>query len=199
MLPASGCFINPVMVGNRCSSGDYRAGFSCRTDGTPKLRSDKFATIDNTLFPFDLPIVARKKVTAAFDGGPITSNAGVMLLAQAGRRLGIAGQLARVIPDERHASRVAHVLSDILRARTFAIACGYEDADDLDRLRFDPALTDAMGDPRSAFGFACHRVASRISQASAQIHSVDAARRPLRAFPAKAGIHFCRGHRLSPV
>jgi hypothetical protein len=34
---------------------------------------------------------------------------------------------------------------------------------------------------------------------SAQIHSVDAARRPLRAFPAKAGIDFCRGHRLSPV
>jgi hypothetical protein len=34
---------------------------------------------------------------------------------------------------------------------------------------------------------------------SAQIHSVDAARRPLRAFPAKAGIHLCRGHRLSPV
>ena len=138
MLPASGCFINPVMVGNRCSSGDYRAGFSCRTDGTPKLRSDKFATIDDTLFPFDLPIVARKKVTAAFDGGPITSNAGVMLLAQAGRRLGIAGQLARVIPDERHASRVIHVLSDILRARIFAIACGYEDADDLDRLRVAP-------------------------------------------------------------
>jgi hypothetical protein len=49
MLPASGYFINPVMVGNRCSSGDYRAGFSCRTDGTPKLRSDKFATIDDTL------------------------------------------------------------------------------------------------------------------------------------------------------
>ena len=34
---------------------------------------------------------------------------------------------------------------------------------------------------------------------SAQVHSVDAARRPVRAFPAKAGIHFCRGHRLSPV
>jgi hypothetical protein len=31
-------------------------------------------------------------------------------------------------------------LPDILRARIFAIACGYEDADDLDRLRFDPAF-----------------------------------------------------------
>jgi hypothetical protein len=32
-----------------------------------------------------------------------------------------------------------------------------------------------------------------LSGSSAQIQSVDAARRPLRAFPAKAGIHFCRG------
>ena len=40
--------------------------------------------------PFDLPAVARKKVSAAFDGGRITSDGGVMLLAQAERRLAIA-------------------------------------------------------------------------------------------------------------
>jgi Transposase DDE domain group 1 len=68
-----------------------------------------------------------------------------MLLAQAERRLGIADQLARVIPDDRDAVRVTHLLPDILRARIFAIACGYEDADDLDRLRFDPALKLACG------------------------------------------------------
>jgi hypothetical protein len=95
--------------------------------------------------PFDLPAVARKKVSAAFDGGRITSDGGVMLLAQAERRLGIADQLARVIPDERDADRVTHLLPDILRARMFAIACGYEDADDLDRLRFDPAFKLACG------------------------------------------------------
>ena len=91
---------------------------------------------DDIPLPFDLPAVARKKVSAAFDGGRITSDGGVMLLAQAERRLGIADQLARVIPDERDADRVVHLLPDILRARIFAIACGYEDADDLDRLRF---------------------------------------------------------------
>src|SRR5436190_3674611 len=68
-----------------------------------------------------------------------------MLLAQAERRLGIVDKLARVIPDERDADRVVHLLPDILRARIFAIACGYEDADDLDRLRFDPALKLACG------------------------------------------------------
>jgi hypothetical protein len=43
------------------------------------------------------------------------------------------------------------------------------------------------------------RTRKNLVPSSAQIHSVDAARRPLRGFPAKAGIHLCRGHRLSPV
>ena len=87
---------------------------------------------DDNLLPFCFPAVCRKKITAAFDGGRISSDGAVMLLAQAERRLGIADRLARVIPDERDASRVTHLLPDILRARIFAIACGYEDADDLD-------------------------------------------------------------------
>jgi hypothetical protein len=68
-----------------------------------------------------------------------------MLLAQADRRLGIAERLARAIPDGRDPDRITHLLPDILRARIFAIACGYEDADDLDRLRFDPAFKLACG------------------------------------------------------
>ena len=50
-----------------------------------------------------------------------------------------------MIPDARDQDRVTHLLPDILRSRIFAIACGYEDADDLDRLRFDPALKLACG------------------------------------------------------
>jgi Transposase DDE domain group 1 len=44
---------------------------------------------------------SRKEVTAAFDGGRLTSNGGVMLLAMAERRLGLADNLARVFPDRR--------------------------------------------------------------------------------------------------
>jgi Transposase DDE domain group 1 len=100
---------------------------------------------DDSLLPFSFPAVHRKKITAAFDGGRITSDGGVMLLAQAERRLGIAERLAQVIPDRRDQDRVIHLLPDILRARIFAIACGYEDADDLDRLRCDPAFKLACG------------------------------------------------------
>ena len=101
--------------------------------------------IDNSLLPFSLPSVERKKITAAFDGGRISSDGGVMLLALADRRIGIADRLAAEITDRRDPTRVVHALSDILRARILAIACGYEDADDLDRLRSDPALKLACG------------------------------------------------------
>jgi hypothetical protein len=53
---------------------------------------------DDNLLPFSFPAVQRKKITAAFDGGRISSDGGVMLLAQADRRLGIAERLARAIP-----------------------------------------------------------------------------------------------------
>ncbi|MFC3320638.1 IS1380 family transposase [Mesorhizobium cantuariense] len=100
---------------------------------------------DDTLLPFSFPAVGRKKITAAFDGGRITSDGGVMLLAAAERRLHLADRLAAAIQDPRDPARVTHAMADILRARIFAIACGYEDANDLDRLRTDPAFKLACG------------------------------------------------------
>jgi len=92
---------------------------------------------DDTDLLFDLPSVSRKKLSAAFDGGRITSDGGVMLLAQADRRIGIG--------DPRDPALVTHSVASILRARVLAIACGYEDANDLDRLRGDPGFKLACG------------------------------------------------------
>ena len=100
---------------------------------------------DDTIELFGFPAVRRKKVVAGFDGGRITSDGGVMLLAAAERRMGIAQRLASLIADPRNPLLVTHSIPDILRARMLAIACGYEDADDLDYLRTDPALKLACG------------------------------------------------------
>ena len=100
---------------------------------------------DDTGLLFDLPSVSRKKVSAAFDGGRITSDGGVMLLSQADRRIGIVDRIARLIGDPRDLALVTHSVASILRARVLAIACGYEDANDLDRLRGDPGFKLACG------------------------------------------------------
>jgi hypothetical protein len=101
--------------------------------------------LEDKLLPFSFPAVERRKVTAAFDGGRITSDGGVMLLAAAERALGIAERLAPLISDPRNPLLVTHSVADILRARMLAIACGYEDADDLDHLRTDPGFKLACG------------------------------------------------------
>ena len=63
---------------------------------------------DDTVLPFSFPAIARKKVAAAFDGGRITSDGGVMLLAAAERRLGLADRLATMIRDPRAPGRVTN-------------------------------------------------------------------------------------------
>ena len=101
--------------------------------------------LSSTVSPFGFPAIRRKKVTAGFDGGRLTSDGGVMLLSLDERRQGIADRLARLITDPRNPLLVTHSVADILRARILAIACGYEDADDLDHLRSDPGFKLACG------------------------------------------------------
>ena len=75
----------------------------------------------------------------------MTSDGGVMLLAAIETSLGIAARLASLIADPRNPAFVTHSVADILRARMLAIACGYEDGDDLDHLRTDPGFKLACG------------------------------------------------------
>src|SRR6201981_2921259 len=101
--------------------------------------------MDATLLPFDLPSVRRKKLTVDFDGGNQSSDAGLLLLRHAERRLGVCGRLADAMPDRRDAKRIRHEMFEMVMARVSAIACGHEDAIDLDRLRHDPLLKVAVG------------------------------------------------------
>jgi hypothetical protein len=68
---------------------------------------------EDTLLPFSLPSVQRKTVTAAFDGGRMTSDGGVMLLAAIETSLGLAARLAPLIADPRNPALVAHSAADI--------------------------------------------------------------------------------------
>jgi hypothetical protein len=83
----------------------------------------------------------------AFDGGAITSNGGVALLAGADRRRGLAERLAGCFTDLRVTEAVTHALPDLLRQRIFALALGYEDLIDHDALRHDPALAAMLDKP----------------------------------------------------
>lgn len=118
--------------------------------------------VSNSQVPFSFPSICRKKIGAAFDGGRLTSDGGVLLLSAAEKRLGVGARLAACVADPRDPSRVVHELPDILRARMLAIACGYEDADDLDHLRHDPGFKLALDKlPESQVGLCSQPTMSR--------------------------------------
>jgi hypothetical protein len=81
---------------------------------------------------------------AAFDGGRITSDGGLPWLAEAEAALGVCAAFATCIHDWRRGT-VHHPLETLVRQRVFQIACGYEDQDDADTLRYDPLLKLVCG------------------------------------------------------
>ena len=125
---------------------------------------------DDSLVPFDLPSVRRKKVSAAFDGGLISSDGGLVLLRETERSLGLAETLAGCIRDRRNQVQVVHALPAMLRFRMFAIACGYEDADDCDALRANPLFKVAVGKaPESGRDLCSQPTMSRLENAPSRI------------------------------
>jgi len=121
---------------------------------------------DDTLLPFDLPAVCRKKLTVDFDGGTQSSDGGLLLLREAERKLGVCRRLADAMPDRRDRDRVRHAMFEMVMARAAAIACGHEDAIDLDRLRHDPLMKLAVGRcPDSGAALASQSTISRLENA----------------------------------
>ena len=98
-----------------------------------------------TAIPF--ATAGRRQVVADFSGGTITSDAGLLLLRQADRQLGLVEALDAVIPDPHQPDRITHPQRTLLAQRVFAIACGYEDLNDHDDLRTDPLWHTATDHP----------------------------------------------------
>ncbi len=86
-----------------------------------------------------------KALTATFDGGRMSSDGGVVVLREIALRLGLGDVITGPLRDNRDPMRVTHSYGDMALARMIAIAAGYEDCDDLDRLRTDPAFKLACG------------------------------------------------------
>jgi len=90
--------------------------------------------------PLNFAPISGKSVEAKFDGGNVTSDAGVLFLRAVEKGIGLIHRLAEAIHDRRDQRYVDHSLEDLLRQRVFQITQGYEDANDCNDLRGDPAF-----------------------------------------------------------
>jgi Transposase DDE domain group 1 len=86
-----------------------------------------------------------REVVARFDGGPVTSDAGGLLLREVEAKFRFLEQFARCFTDHRDPDLVEHTLTDLLKQRVFGLCLGYEDLIDHDRLRHDALLAVLVG------------------------------------------------------
>jgi Transposase DDE domain group 1 len=96
----------------------------------------------NTL---DFSSLGSKTVHADFQGGRLTTDAGALILGELADRIGLFDALDAAIPDPRHPVFIVHDQRALLAQRITAIALGYEDLNDHQTLRDDPALQVAAG------------------------------------------------------
>jgi hypothetical protein len=93
----------------------------------------------------DFGRLGRRAVEGRFDGGSMTSDAGVMLLGAVDRRLGLLEAASRCIADPRSPLLIKHGIRDMLRQRVYGLALGWEDLNDHGALRQDVAMQTAVG------------------------------------------------------
>ena len=112
--------------------------------------------------PPGLSPVGGKLVVARFDGGCLSSDAGVLVLREIEQRLGVAERLAGCIDDPRAQAQVVHGLAEMIRFRMLIIASGYEDGNDATTMRPDPAFKLAQDVLPSAPDLASQPTLSRL-------------------------------------
>ena len=93
---------------------------------------------------FEFHGLFQRKVKARFDGGKITSDAGVLLLREVEQRTGLVAGLAECFRDHRDARLIEHTVEELLGQRIYGLCLGYEDLNDHDQLRTDPMLAVAV-------------------------------------------------------
>src|SRR3984893_7730201 len=94
---------------------------------------------------FGFAPVEGREVVAAFDGGPITSEAGALLRGTTVRAVGMMERFAACFHDERRQDLIEHEVVTLVGQRVFGIALGYEDLNDHDELRHDPLMAVLAG------------------------------------------------------
>jgi hypothetical protein len=95
--------------------------------------------------PIRFPGVKGRKIEVIFNGQVMTSDGGAMLLRSADTALKLTQKAARSLVDSRRKASCAHSIENLLRQRVYALALGYEDLNDHESLRHDPALQAAVG------------------------------------------------------
>jgi len=93
----------------------------------------------------EIKTLGKRVLTAGFDGGHISSDAGMILLERVEQVVDLIGRAAGCFDDHRAPDLIEHRVGELLRQRVFGLCPGYEDLNDHDELSRDPLLAAVVG------------------------------------------------------
>ncbi len=99
-----------------------------------------------------------RRLLLQFRGSVVTSDAGLLAYRELDDALGLSAMAGDVLADARTGKNGRHALVGMLRQSVFGRLAGYEDVNDAERLRHDPAMRWIVG------GKAAHGCAASASQ-----------------------------------
>jgi hypothetical protein len=102
-------------------------------------------TTDSTSKQFKFEREKLPPIVVNFQGGQVTSDAGLSLIAEIDRKLQITSRLAKCFQDYRKPNKTLHPIESLLTQRIYGLIMGYEDLNDHEELRHDPMFALALG------------------------------------------------------
>jgi Transposase DDE domain group 1 len=94
-----------------------------------------------------------RRLMVQFCGSVVTSDAGLLAYRELDDALGLTAMASETLADARTGKNGRHALAGLFRQSVFGRLAGYEDVNDAERLRHDPAMRWIVGG-KAAHGFA---------------------------------------------
>ncbi|MFH1227141.1 MAG: IS1380 family transposase [Planctomycetota bacterium] len=101
------------------------------------------------------------KLKVFLKGSEVTSDGGLIAVRELDERLGLTALAEEFLSDTRYGRNIQHELAELLRQSVYSRLAGYEDVNDAEKLRNDPALRAILSERALKKGGAAEKTVGR--------------------------------------